>query len=129
MEKRPDVIELLEKEKEYHLLQIKRINLAISALKSEEPSGNNINKQKTVPWTKLIKDIIAQEEGAVSIDRIQDKIISFGYNEANKQSGKNAINTTLSRLVNVYDYLEKTEDGKYRRKHGGKEAKVEMFPT
>ena len=34
---RPDVLEILELEKEYHAVQIRRISMAITALKGEVP--------------------------------------------------------------------------------------------
>lgn len=122
MEKRPDVIELLEKEKEYHLLQVKRINLAISALKQKDDSITNSNKQdpdgKTIQWTRLIKDLFNKTNEELGLEQIQDELASIGYPEAKSQGGRNAIYTTISRLIRNYNFLEKSDNGRYKRKDG-----------
>ena len=66
---RPDVIEILEIEKRYHADQIKRINVAIAALKGdvnvEETTRQEKSPQKTpkqIQWTAEIKDIFKNND-------------------------------------------------------------------
>ena len=127
-----DVLELLEKEKEYHLNQVEKINRAISAYKGDEVGvSRNYNKKeldsKPVPWTKLIKGLFNRTGEEFNLEQIQDEIARIGYQEAKTQAGKNAIYTTISRLINNYDYLEKTESGAFRKKIE-KVARLDMNP-
>ena len=66
---RPDVIRILEIEKRYHADQIKRINVAIAALKGdvdvEEATRQEKSPQKApkqTQWTTEIKDIFENND-------------------------------------------------------------------
>jgi hypothetical protein len=118
---RPDVFEILELEKEYHADQIKRINVAIAALKGEvnvketfSPEQTPQKSTKPVQWTSEIKNIFRDGE-IYSIEEVRNKLIEKGIVEAMEEGGKNSINSTFSRLKKG-GFLEQPEYGKYRKK-------------
>jgi hypothetical protein len=126
---RPDVIEILEMEKKYHADQIRRINVAIAALKGEtsveEIAPQKQSPQKTtkaVQWTAKIKEIFDNND-VLSIEQTRDKLVEKGIVEAMTGSGKNSIYSTFSRLKKI-GYLEQPEYGKYRKK----QPKAERLP-
>lgn len=118
---RPDVLEILEIEKEYHADQIRRINVAIAALKGEvtvkdasQPKQTPQKSTKPVQWTSEIKSIF-NNGGVYTIEEVRDKLIEKGIVEAMEDSGKNSIYSTFSRLKKS-EILEQPEYGKYRKK-------------
>ena len=123
---RPDVIEILEMEKKYHADQIRRINVAIAALKGniiegglkvEATAHQEQPPQKTtkpIQWTAEIKAIFDNND-ILSIEQARNKLVEKGIVEAMTDSGKNSIYATFSRL-NKSGYLKKTEYGKYQKK-------------
>ena len=118
---RPDVLEILELEKEYHAVQIRRISMAITALKGEVPIKETTQpeqpSQKTtepVQWTSEIKDVFQSGE-VLSVEDVRNKLIEKGIVEAMTDRGKNSIYSTFSRLKKS-GFLEKSGYGKYRRK-------------
>lgn len=123
---RPDIIEILEMEKQYHADQIRRINVAIMALKGnvnvEETTRKETPPQKTtkpIQWTSEIKDIYKTND-ELTIEQVRNKLIEKGIVEAMEDSGRNSIYSTFSRLKKV-GYLEQVEYGKYRKKQPGHE--------
>ncbi len=118
---RPDVIEILEIEKRYHADQIKRINVAIAALKGdvdvEEATRQEKSPQKApkqTQWTTEIKDIFENND-VLTPEEVRDKLIEKGIVEAMSVKGKNSIYSTFSRLKKS-GYLTQPEYGKYRKK-------------
>jgi predicted transcriptional regulator len=117
---RPDVIEILEVEKQYHADQIRRINVAIAALKGET-SVEEITPQKqspqkttkTIQWTAEIKDLFKSGD-VLTIEQARNKLIEKGIVEA-MTSGKSSIYSTFSRLKKG-GYLVQPEYGKYRKR-------------
>ena len=117
---RPDVIEILEMEKKYHADQIRRINLAITALKggavgeelTSQPSPQKTSRK--IQWTAEIKKIF--EGGDVlTIEQVREKLTERGIVEAMTEKGKNSIYSTFSRLKKS-GYFEQPEYGKYQKK-------------
>ena len=120
-ESRPDVLEILELEKEYHADQIRRINVAMAALRGkavvEETTQQGQPTQKTtkpVQWTAEIKEIFKVDD-MFTIEQVREKLIEKGIIDANHEREKNSIYSTFSRLKKS-GYLEQPEYGKYRRK-------------
>ncbi|MFH2219878.1 MAG: hypothetical protein ABII68_09505 [Pseudomonadota bacterium] len=118
---RPDVIEILEKEKKYYADQIRRINVAIAALtgkenveetKKQEPSSKK--SAKSIQWTAEIKRVFDTND-ILSVEQTRDRLVENGIVEAMSDSGRNSIYSTFSRLKKSGD-LEKVEYGKYRKK-------------
>ena len=118
MEKqRPDIIELLEQEKAYYADQIKRVNIALSALKGEMTSGNKENKptRKSIPWVNEIT-VIFKDNDTLTTSQIKNKLAERGIAEALETSSHNTIYSTLSRMVNKKRVLFKNEDGSYSKR-------------
>ncbi len=118
---RPDVIEILEIEKKYHADQIRRINVAIAALKGdvnvEETTHQEPSPQKptrSIQWTAEIKEIFGDND-VVSIEQARDKLVEKGIVEAMSDRGKNSIYSTFNRLKKA-GHLEQIGYGKYRKK-------------
>jgi hypothetical protein len=99
--RRLDVLEILEREKEYHLEQIKRINIALSALKGELPQ-NVVESEKTplkrrkVQW-KIEIDKLFEISDVLTVDEIQQQLVEKGIDAAEGAKAKSAITTTLIR--------------------------------
>ena len=114
---RPDITEILEREKEYYAEQIRRINNALAALKGDLVNTETTTKPKktrTVQWTAEIKELF--DAGIeVTTDELRNKLAEKGIVEALESSGKNSVYATVSRLSSG-GYLEKTDDGMYRKK-------------
>lgn len=117
---RPDVIQLLNFEKEYHMEQIHRINVAIAALRGEtnksEPETTQKKKKRLIKWAAEIKKIF--DSGLeLNLKELRDMLMEKGISEVMGKSGKNAVYSTVSRLKSdKYKYLEQIENGKYRKK-------------
>lgn len=125
---RPDVIEILELEKKYHADQIRRINVAIAALKGnvsiEETTPKEQPQQKkprSVQWTSEIKDIFESND-VFTPEEVRDRLVEKGIVEAMSNQGKNSIYSTFSRLKKA-GYLEQPEYGKYRKKQPAEEKR------
>lgn len=114
---RLDITEILEREKEYYTEQIQRINTALAALKGELVNVETTSKPKktrTVQWTAEIKKLFDTGiEGTT--EQLRNKLAEKGIVEALEDSGKNSVYSIVSRL-SLGGYLEKTEDGIYRKK-------------
>ena len=116
-EKRLDVVDVLKREKEYYVQQIKRINVALSALRGEppeqEPGTTKRKRTKPIAWTAEIREIF--EDGLeLNMKELRNRLVERGYVEANEQSGKNSVYSTVSRMISN-GHLEKTDTG-YRKK-------------
>lgn len=118
---RPNVIEILEMEKKYHADQIRRINVAMAALKGnlniEETAPQEQSPQKatkSIKWTAEIKALFNGGD-VFTIEQTREKLVEKGIVEAMNKSGKNSVYATISRLKKS-GYLEKPEYGKYRKK-------------
>ena len=115
---RPDVIEVLNLEKEYHVEQLRRINIALAALKGEDVKNDtDVSKPKrkrSIKWAAEIRNIF-DTDLELNLKELRSKLVEKGVPEAMDDSGKNAVYSTVSRLKNR-EYLERTEEGKYRKK-------------
>ncbi len=99
--RRLDVLEILEKENEYYLEQIKRINIALAALKGELPQGVVENKKirhkkGRVQWKSEINKLYKKND-ILTVNEIQQQLIEIGIVDAQGAKGKSAITTTLIR--------------------------------
>jgi hypothetical protein len=114
--RRLDVLEILEKEKEYYLEQIKRINIALAALKGELPQDvvenkKILHKKGKVQWKAEI-DKLYETNNVFTVDEIQDQLIENGIVEAKGAKGKSSISTTLIRKTKKGE-LKKISAGTY----------------
>lgn len=120
--KRLDVVEILTREKEFYIEQVKRINIALAALTN--PGGQNqtvplLGKPKQsrkVKWMAEAEKIF-ETNANVSVDFIQKKMVEKGIMQASSPGGRNAINTTLTRLVGK-GKIVKGNDGIYHKAIG-----------
>ncbi len=114
--KRLDVVEVLKREKEYYLEQIKRINIALDALTTESTNnkigqtGGAPKRSRRVKWMHEVEGLFGSYD-ELSIDDIQKKLIEKGIPEANTPGGRNSINTTLVRLDRDKGKIMKTVSG------------------
>ena len=131
-EKRTDIVSLLEKEREYHLDQVKRINIALQALtgtvttdKPCQPKAHNIG------WAASIENLFDQTSEWLDLQQIRDKLAENGLPEALDDKNRNTIYSTLIRKVNKTKTLEKDEKGRYRRRQKvtGKRKRNEIQET
>ncbi len=117
--KRPDVIKLLENERMYYLEQIKRIDIALAALRGERitiEEGNSILvSSKPVPWVSAIENVFQSTDKWLTIKDVQNKLCENGIPEALDKRKKPIIYSTLIRKVKN-EFLERNEDGLYRKK-------------
>jgi len=117
---RLDAVETLEREKEFYLDQIRRINVALSALKGEITQGvaietKTIHKRKNkTSWKQEIVNLF-HSYNELSKNEIQQKLVENGIVEAEGTKGKNAINTTLKRMIDKGG-LVLTENGNYQKR-------------
>ena len=112
-ETRPDVIKILEDEKAYYAEQIRRINIALAALKdaTDRSETSSKTKQRKIQWTAEIRSIL-KEGGQYDTKELVDKLAERGIIEAYEDSGRNSIYSTLSRMK-ANDEIIKTEDEKF----------------
>jgi hypothetical protein len=96
---RPDIIQLLEQEKKFYLEQIKRVNIAISALKGDvSPSNDASIKKEGISWTKEILKVFEKYKN-LTIDEICNKIAENGTPEALDKTNRNTIQALVHRQV------------------------------
>jgi hypothetical protein len=117
MEKqRHDVLNILRKEQQWHLQQIRRIHLAIEAAK-------NIDKNQTPPrkisWQSEIEKTFEIQDELRPLEVIE-MLIQNGITDAAIPEKRMNIYATLARM-NKNGHLEKIDRGTYRRNiHKGK---------
>lgn len=115
---RPDVIDLLKKEREYHLEQVQRINNALAAFEGELTKTNlgsskSVSKAHKIQWTAPAREVF--DTGVeITTEQLREKLAEKGIVEALDDSYKNSIYATVSRLAKS-GYIEKTENGTYRK--------------
>jgi hypothetical protein len=105
---RPDIIQLLEQEKKYYLEQIKRVNIAISALRGDvtTPSAkDDIIKKDSIPWTKEILRVFDYYNN-LTMDDICNKIAENGIPEALDKSNRNTIQALVHRQVAKHNLIK-----------------------
>ena len=113
---RPDVIEVLEREKEYYLDQIKRINIALSALRGESiETKTDTTPTRKIEWTAEIVKLF-DEYDELNLKQVREKLSEKGITEALDEKYRSTINTTLNRKAKD-GILFKTENGGYRKRH------------
>ena len=114
--KRPSVLELLEQEKEHHLEQIRRLNIAITALKDDgNQSSGNARRKRRVSWSQEIDKLFSDTSLELRLSEVQTKLAERGYPEARDKKMKPTIYQTLARKVKANTF-GKTENGKYYKK-------------
>jgi len=113
---RPNIIELLEQEKKYYLEQIKKTNIALSALKGEivKSEIKKPSKNKTIRWTKTILKVL-DEYDDLSLDELRSKVAEKGIPQALTEEYRNTIQSITHRLVRK-GKLAKTEKGNFRKR-------------
>jgi len=92
---RPDIIELLLKERKYHEEQIKRIDKAISLL-SETPPPSSKDR---VSWTEKIRIALENEPLGLRYREIKEKLEKLGIPLEKIKSSGSSIQTTLARMI------------------------------
>lgn len=116
-EDRPDIITVLEKEKEYHLEQVKRINLALSALTGETTTPDDQPKtRKTLSWASKIDEIFNKTDEWLTLEEVRQRLSEMGLTEAIEQEYRNTVYSTLHRKATKTKVLEKDEEGRYRKR-------------
>ncbi len=123
---RPDITEVLEREKEHYAEQIRRINVALAALKGElvtigttpETTSQPL-KPRTIQWAEECRKIF-NTGIELSTEQLRNKFAENGIVEALEAGGKSNLYATVSRLLKG-GYLEKTEKGTYLKKQYGTE--------
>ena len=99
-EQRPNIINLLEKEKGYYAEQIRRINVALTALKGEEKAEQEKESKqprKVVQWKKEVSKVF-KEYDELTLNEVCDKLVEKGISEALDKKYKNTILSTLRRM-------------------------------
>jgi hypothetical protein len=114
---RPDIITVLEKEKEYYLEQVKRINLALSALTGDATTPDDQPKtKKTISWAAKIDEIFNNTDEWLTLEEVRQRLSEMGLTEAIEKEYRNTVYSTLHRKATQTKVLEKDEDGRYRKK-------------
>jgi hypothetical protein len=112
---RPDIITVLEKEKAYHLEQVKRINLALAALKGQTIATEESGPQRqALPWAAKIDKLFESTDDWLTLDDVRDRLAEMGLPEALEKDHRNTVYSTLHRKVTKTKTLEKDENGRYR---------------
>ncbi len=120
---RLDVIEVLEKEREYHLEQVKRINMALAALKGQVTKAeDNRPESRRIEWTTEIVRLFDTGE-ELDLEQVRQALANRGTPEALEPRFRNTVYTTLMRKVQDKTL---TKTGRAYRKGGG--ASVEEAP-
>ena len=110
---RPDVVELLEAEKAYYLDQIRRINIALGALRGEaKTQGEPVAEKRQIKWKKEILNLF-NEFDELTIGDVCQRLAEKGISEALDKKYRNTIGNTTNRLK-ADGQLEK--NGKFYRK-------------
>lgn len=122
-----DVIKTLEQRRTYLLEQLKRIETAIKAIKGDlSREGDNIVSQpetgfkrrskplRRISWTHEIREVLQTKRDSFTIEDLQQILYEKGFESA-KSSGRNSINTALSRMVDNEE-IERIGVGKYKVK-------------
>lgn len=121
---RPDVVELLHDEIQYHRSQIKKIKRALEALEDDstqerirEGGGStrpmrSIRMRTRPGWSSALKDIFEQlEEGEVlELSDLVQKLTDLGL-PANTETGKATLLSTISRLIG--ESIDRVKPGYY----------------
>lgn len=126
---RPDVIEVLEKEKTYHLEQVKKINLALAALKGETASPSETEQpRQSLPWAAKIDELFDSTDEWMTLEEVREKLAEMGIPEALEKDYRNTVYSTLHRKATKKGgTLDKDEDGRYRKRQQKKSSDtVEM---
>ena len=114
---RPDVIKMLKKEREYHLEQVKRINIALSALEG----GTTIDSSgetapRSIGWSAAIDKLFRETDEWLTLNDVRKQLSESGIPEAIDKKNRNTIYSTLIRKVNKTKTLVKDDDGRYKAK-------------
>lgn len=112
-----DVIELLEKKRKYHVEQLRRINVALAALKGETDvvSKAKASSTKAIPWTAEVMKVFNEADKPLSLKQVCQKLAERGIREALDNKHRPTIYSTLDRGVKKEE-LEKAGYGLYRKK-------------
>lgn len=97
---RPDVVELLEKEKKWHTEQTNRIDLALSALRGETLSKMTEPKEKPkiISWSLEI-DKLFNKHDKLTMKDLRNKLAKEGIPEALERGYYPTIFSTLKRKI------------------------------
>jgi hypothetical protein len=116
---RPDVIELLENEKRYHSEQLKRIDIALAALRGEtipiEQDNQGAKRSESIPWSSAVEKVFKDNDKWLSIEDVQKKLSENGILEVSGSRKRSILYSTLMRKVKS-QFLERNKDGCYRKR-------------
>ena len=112
---KPDILETLEKERRWHTEQIKRIDLAITALNSKSLEKEPVKlPTEKVPWAAEISNLF-KEFNTLTMKGIREKLAAKGYPQALQRSYNPTIFATVQRKVKQGEIV-KVEHGRYKKK-------------
>jgi hypothetical protein len=115
---RPDVIEVLKKERDYHMEQVKRINMALAVLEGEVTRTTDDKPEtRKIEWTAEILKLFDEFE-QLDFEQARNKLAERGVPEGLESRYRNTIYTTLKRKVDE-GVLVKGANKVYSRKGGG----------
>jgi len=120
---RPDVIELLENEKRYHSEQLKRIDIALAALRGEtiptEQDNRGTKRSESIPWASAVDKVFKENDKWLSIEDVQKKLSENGILEVFDSRKRSILYSTLIRKVRS-GFLERNEQGYYRKREASR---------
>jgi len=112
--KRPDVIELLESERDWHKEQIERIDLALKVLRGQPiKEETKSTASEKIQWAREISSVFV-EFGELTLKQVREKLAIKGISKALESRYNPTIFSTLKRKVKQGE-LEKVEYGRYRK--------------
>ena len=115
MGQRFDVLAVLKQEREYYLGQVRKIDIAISALEGEPPAAKTKRSEaRPNRWAQAIDDIFAKTNEWLTFQEIRQKMADNGMPEALEKPYRNSIYTTLHRKAKKSKVLEKDDNGRFR---------------
>lgn len=122
MEENFDVTTYLKKHRDHLLNQLRKVNKAIAAMESDEPStvqpdlGLGMGRKRRVQWSREITRIFNERIGeTLAPADVKDALIAGGFAQVESPTQKNVIYTTLTRLTEK-EIIEKVDTGLYRKK-------------
>jgi hypothetical protein len=105
----PEIIEKLKEQRRFYQEQLRLVDIALAAIKSEKRSGIKVHqgqgrqqndvKKHRIPWTKEIERLIDNYDEFNLIELQNDLAEKRGITAAMTITGRNVISNTLSRFI------------------------------
>lgn len=113
---RPDIVEVLENERDWHKEQIRRIDLALDVLKGKpiEEVQQRKTDDTTIRWAKEISELF-NEFNDLTLKEVRERLAERGILKALEKHTVPIIYSTLKRKIKQGEF-EKIENGRYRKK-------------